>query len=98
MKVRFTIEALTHIAGVHFYIEPHSPDAAKRIAVRIFAEADRIGDFPEIGHVGAVSGTYEWSIKGLPYVIVHELDADQDQVVILGIFHGAQSRRARANP
>jgi toxin ParE1/3/4 len=55
-------------------------------------EAERLGDFPEIGHVGVVSGTYEWTVTGLPYVVVHEVDPTNGQVVVLGVFHGAQDR------
>ena len=93
MKVCFTLEALNHIAGIHFFIQRLSPEAAMRIVARIFAEAERIGKFPQIGHAGAVSGTHEWTVTDLPYVIVHELDTDKSQVVIIGVFHGAQNRR-----
>jgi toxin ParE1/3/4 len=92
MKVRFTLEALTHIDGIHFYIEGRSPVAAKRIVASIFAETDRLGEFPELGHVGIVPGTFEWTIPGLPYIIVHEVDGDNEEVIILGIFHGALNR------
>jgi toxin ParE1/3/4 len=92
MTVRFTLEALTHIAGIHFYIDARSPQAATRIVARIFAEAERIGDFPQIGHVGVVAGTHEWTVTDLPYVIVHELDTEKNVVIILGIFHGTQDR------
>jgi toxin ParE1/3/4 len=93
MKVRFTLEALTHIAGIHLYIESRSPEAAVRITTRIFAEAERVGEFPQIGHVGAVADTYEWTVADLPYVIVYEIDFDKNPVVIIGVFHGAQNRR-----
>ncbi len=93
MKVRFTLEALTHIANIHAYIEARSPQAAARVVGRIFAEAERIGKFPQIGHVGTVPGTHEWTVTGLPYVIVHEIDDEKSGAVILGIFHGAQNRR-----
>lgn len=93
MKVRFTLEALTHIAGIHFYIESRSPEAATRITARIFAEAERIGEFPHIGHVGAVAGSYEWTVPDLPYIIVYEIDFENIPVVVIGVFHGAQSRR-----
>jgi toxin ParE1/3/4 len=92
MKVRFTLEALTHIDGIHFYIAGRSPAAAARIVARIFAETDRLAEFPDLGHVGLVSGTYEWTIPGLPYVIVHEVDTDKDELLVLGVFHGAQDR------
>jgi len=92
MKLRFTIEALTHIAGIHLYIEARSPVAAAHIVKRIFTAADRLAEFPNIGHVGAVPGTYEWIVQGLPYIIVHEIDDEKDELIVLGIFHGAQDR------
>jgi toxin ParE1/3/4 len=92
MRVRFTLEALTHIAGIRFYIEQHSTQAAIHIAERIFAEADRLGEFPQLGRIGIVPGTYEWTVPRLPYIIVHELDEDSDEVIVVGVFHGAQAR------
>ena len=92
MKLRFTIEALTHIADIHLFIEGRSPVAATHIVARIFAAVDRLAEFPNIGHVGAVPGTYEWIVQGLPYIIVHEIDEKKDEIVVLGIFHGAQDR------
>src|SRR5712691_485744 len=86
MKVRFTLEALSHIAGIHFYIESKSRPAATRIVERIFVEANRLGEFPQLGHVGVVPGTYEWTVPGLPYIIVHEIDADEHEVIVLGVF------------
>ena len=40
----------------------------------------------------SLPGTIEWIVKGLPYVIVHEIDPDREEVLILGIYHGAQDR------
>ena len=92
MKVRFTLEALTHIAGIHFYIQSRSSQAATRIVARIFVAAERIGQHPRIGHAGAVAGTYEWTVTNLPYVIVYEVDLNKIPVVVIGVFHGAQNR------
>jgi plasmid stabilization system protein ParE len=92
MNVRFTLEALTHIATIHSYIKGRSPVAAAHIVERIFADADRLADFPHIGHVGAVPGTYEWTVRGLPYIVVHEIDDEKNELLVLGIFHGAQDR------
>jgi plasmid stabilization system protein ParE len=92
MKARFTIEALRHIAAIHSYIETRSPIAAAHIEARIFADADRLADFPYIGHVGVVPRTYEWIVQGLPYIIVHEIDERNEEIIVLGIFHGAQQR------
>jgi toxin ParE1/3/4 len=92
MKVSFTLEALTSIAGIRFYIEGRSPRAASHIIERIFAEADRLGEFPQLGHVGMVPGTYEWPVPRLPHIIVHELNDSTSEVIVLGILHGAQVR------
>jgi toxin ParE1/3/4 len=44
-----------------------------------------------MGHVGRVSGTHEWVVRGLPYIIVYQTGADE--VLILGVFHAAQDRQ-----
>jgi hypothetical protein len=28
----------------------------------------------------------------LPYIIVHQVDAKKDEIIVLGVFHGAQIR------
>ena len=32
------------------------------------------------------------AVVGLPYVIVHELNDPEDELVVLGVYHGAQLR------
>jgi toxin ParE1/3/4 len=91
MRVRFTLEALEHIVAIRSYIGAKSPPAASRIIERIFLECDRLRDFPQLGHVGAVPGTYEWTVPHLPYIIVHEL-TPKDDIVVIAVFHGAQKR------
>ncbi len=49
-----------------------------------------------MGHPGAVPGSREIGVPGLPYIIVHRLDPDV--VVVLGIYHGAQIRPGQAVP
>jgi plasmid stabilization system protein ParE len=31
-------------------------------------------------------------VRGLPYIIVYEIDAEHDELVILAVFHGSRSR------
>jgi toxin ParE1/3/4 len=92
MKLRFTLEALSHIAAIHFYIEPKSSIAAAHIRDRIFSDCERLCEFPQLGHVGIVPGTFEWTVSGLPYIIVYETAANRGELVVLAIFHGAQVR------
>ena len=92
MKVRFTLEALAHIDGIRIYIEGHSPQAASHVVDRICAEAYRLGEFTQLGHVGIVPGTYEWIVPRLPFIIVHELNDNTDEVVVLAVFRCRQAR------
>jgi toxin ParE1/3/4 len=93
MRVRFTLEALGHIAAIHAYIAERNPLSAARVVARILAAAERLGDFPHIGHAGLAPGTYEWPVTGLPYILVHEVHEEDEEVVILAVFHGAQDRQ-----
>jgi plasmid stabilization system protein ParE len=95
MRLRYTAAARDHIAAIHRYIAERNPVAATRVVARIHAAAERLREFPRIGHLGVVPGTYEWVVKGLPYIIVHEVDPDRAEVLILAVFHGAQDRAHR---
>jgi plasmid stabilization system protein ParE len=92
MKVRYTIDSLLHIAAIHSYINERNPVAATRVVARIRSAAERLGENPRIGHAGAATGTREWVVVGLPYVVVHELNEPEDEVTVLGVYHGAQLR------
>jgi toxin ParE1/3/4 len=92
MRVRYTVDALLHIVAIHSYINERNPVAAKRVVARIQNAADLLGESPGIGHVGAAPGTREWVVTGLPYVIVHELNEAEGELVVLGVYHGAQLR------
>lgn len=92
MRLRFTLEALTHIDAIGFYLAHRSPAAAAHIVARIFADCDRLAEFPHLGHAGAVRDTLEWTVAGLPYVVVHEVNQREEELLILGVFHGAQRR------
>jgi plasmid stabilization system protein ParE len=92
MNLRFTFEALTHIDAIGFYLAHRSSAAASHIVGRIFADCDRLAEFPHLGHAGSVRGTYEWTVAGLPYIVVHEVDAGEGELIIIAVFHGAQRR------
>jgi plasmid stabilization system protein ParE len=66
--------------------------AATRVVARIRSAAERLGEAPHIGHTGAAQGTREWVVVGLPYVVVHELNERENEVIVLGVYHGAQLR------
>jgi plasmid stabilization system protein ParE len=61
MKVRYTIDALIHIAAIHSYINERNPVAASRVIARIRAAAEQLSQTPKIGHTRAAFGTRESS-------------------------------------
>ena len=93
MRLRFTAEAREHIASIYSYINERSSTAAAQVVARIRLAAGRLTEFPRMGRVGRVEGTHEWVVSGLPYIIVYEIGTTApDEIVILGVFHGAQDR------
>jgi plasmid stabilization system protein ParE len=55
--------------------------------------------FPAIGHHGVLPGTREMVVPGTPYIVVYQVERPhEDEIVILGIYHGAQLRPGQARP
>jgi plasmid stabilization system protein ParE len=94
VRIRHTIEPRHDLGNIYNYIEERDPQAASRVIARIRAAVDLLSEFPRIGHAGRAPDTREWVVKGLPYIIVHELR--DDELIILAIFHGAPGSGSRA--
>jgi toxin ParE1/3/4 len=92
MKVRYRRRALSDIEGIQQYIATHNPRAATEVVARIRESAERLGSWPRIGHAGRAATTYEWTVVGLPYIIVYEIDERASEVAIIAVFHAAQDR------
>jgi toxin ParE1/3/4 len=92
VRVRLTPEAQGHIRSIHTYISKRSPTAAVRVVTRIKTAANRLCDNPFMGRKGPASGTHEWVVTGLPYIIVYEPHIETDELIVLGVYHGAQMR------
>src|ERR1051326_3501989 len=90
---RLTLEPLGHISAVYTQIAERSLLSAARVVGRILAAAERLGDFPHIGHAGLAPGTYEWPVTGLPYILVYDVHERDEEGVIPAVFHGAQDRQ-----
>jgi toxin ParE1/3/4 len=66
-----------------------------RVGTRIRATALLLAEFPMMGRDGALTGTRELIVPGLPYIIVHR--AASDEIVILGVYHAAQLRPGQSD-
>jgi addiction module RelE/StbE family toxin len=93
MKLRYTRRAQRHLDSIADYITERNPDAARRVGERIRETIGLLVRYPYIGHEGTFVGTREIVVPGLPYIVVHRVETgEEDTVVILGVYHGAQLR------
>jgi hypothetical protein len=65
---------------------------AGHVIERILESGERLGRFPYMGHQGRAPGTYEWVIPGLPYILVYQVRHDDELVIVMAVFDGAQDR------
>ena len=93
MRLRYSAAARSQLDDIGDYIAQHDPVAAQQVLWRIRAAAERLRRFPYMGRSGREPGTFEWPVRGLPYIIVYEVFVDdEDEVMVLNVFHGAQDR------
>lgn len=88
-RVEWAQSALDDMLDQVRHIAADDPAAAQRVATAIRKTGTALGDFAT-GHPGRVPGTYEKSVRGLPYILAYMLtDADQ-AVAILRVIHTAR--------
>jgi plasmid stabilization system protein ParE len=92
LGLRFSARARAQLLAIQEYIEERNPSAAIRVGASIRAAAELLRLFPYAGRAGRSPGSREWVVRGLPYILVYRVDFDNDEVMILGVFHGAQRR------
>ena len=89
MRVRWTEPAARDLTNICDYTEDHDgPEAARRVALRIYEGLSTLTQFPRRGRPGRSSGTRELVFTGLPFLAVYRVG--DDFVEIDRILHGAQ--------
>ncbi len=93
MTLKWLPEARDDLERLHEFIAPHSEDAAARAIQTLVGAAGTLIDFPEKGRPWPVDPSFrELSVpfgrRG--YVIRYRLD--QDDVIIVRIWHGLEDR------
>jgi toxin ParE1/3/4 len=89
MKVHWLKAAAHSLDQEYAYLSERNPEVAKRVFKRIVASTERLGQFPDSGRQGQVSGTRELIVPGIPYLIVYRV-TDQG-VEILRVFHESRN-------
>lgn len=95
MRLRYTSDALDHLANIRDYLNERNPIVAHRILADIKTAARRLSEFPELGRVGDWPDTRVWVVQRSPYLIVYRIGADRDEITVLGVFHGSQDWQRR---
>jgi len=76
MEIRWSPEAAEDLEHIVNYISPDNPQAARRVAVRIYDSCTNLASFPERGRSGRIAGTRELVLAPLPYIVVYRVKAD----------------------
>ena len=92
MKVIIRDAAYDDLDRIYEWIAKDRPRSADSVIDRILESIDQLGRFPFIGHAGKAAGTHEWVVTGLPYIVVYEIDSNNDELRVVAVFHGAQNR------
>ena len=81
--------------SIQTYLSERSPAGAAKVGAAIREAAEVLRYFPHAGRPGRSTDTREWVVQGVPYILVYEVQADDNVVMILGVFHGAQDREPK---
>jgi plasmid stabilization system protein ParE len=92
VKLVFDEKALVDLEGIYNWIAQDNPAAAKAVVERVFESTEHLATFPQMGHAGRDEGTCEWVVPRLPYIVVYEIHAERDEVIVVAVVHGAQDR------
>ena len=88
MTVRWSDPAVADLAGVFAYLSADNADAATRVTDRLYAAAEALGRFPNLGRPGRTTGRRELVVD--QYVITYRVR--RDAVEVVRIEHGTRRR------
>jgi toxin ParE1/3/4 len=87
--IEWTEQATRQLDHAHDYIAlSNSAEVAAGITLQVLTRIQQLEAFPMSGRPGRVPGTRELVIAKTPFIAAYAID--QDRVVILALYHGAQ--------
>jgi toxin ParE1/3/4 len=92
VKLVFDEKALVDLEGIYNWIAKDNAAVAFAVVERVFASVEHLATFPRMGHAGRDEGTQEWVVPRLPYIVIYEIHADRDEIIVVAVVHGAQER------
>jgi len=89
MRIGWTELATRDLTNVCDYTQEHiGPEAACRLALRVYEAIATLQRFPHCGREGRKPGTRELVISGIPFLAVYRVG--KEVIEIARILHGAQ--------
>ncbi|HYG89291.1 MAG TPA: type II toxin-antitoxin system RelE/ParE family toxin [Azospirillum sp.] len=92
MRVIWSPAAVQDVSRIYDYISLFNPNAAQKLASRLFEAAGQLERFPFSGRISGPVGERELAVVR-PYILVYEVQPDL--VRVLRVWHGAQDRSFR---
>jgi toxin ParE1/3/4 len=86
LRVSLTPQAREDLVAIRDWIAEDDERVADRVIARIVQTAMMFGQFPMLGRSGIAEGTREFSVVGLPYLIVYRI-ASEAEIDVLTVIH-----------
>jgi len=89
LRLTWSAHAVSDLQAISGYIEQdRNVETANRVARKIYEAIQSLRTMPYRGRYGRLENTRELVVPGLPYIVVYR--PSPDEVLILGIVHGAR--------
>jgi toxin ParE1/3/4 len=98
-RIRWSRRALDDLKAQIAFIAADNPKAARLIAQKIRSSGDMLAK-KLTGRPGRVTGTWEKSVAGLPYVLAYTVTAEESEetLVVLRVVHTARDWKMETWP
>ena len=83
MRVLWTPRAASDLEHAANYIADRNPDAAIKVAAKIYNRMMALEATPEIGRIGAVQGTREIVFHPWPYIAVYKISRGAIRIILI---------------
>ncbi len=90
MRVIVSPGALQDLDDIFEFLYPRNPQAAHALIDRIEHAMMGLAEHPALGRPGRTAKTRELVVTGTPFLVAYRIDAGQDEVHVIAIWHGAR--------
>lgn len=91
MQIEWSQRAADDLEAISGHIEQDRDlETANRVARALYEAIQSLRTMPYRGRYGRVQNTRELVIPRLPYVVIYQIVAERNTLMILNIVHGAQ--------